>query len=106
MRAPAGMVPVRMRSRITSAACSAACRMGPLSRLHAILLRRQRSRKDLPSEIALKCLSLPLDIGAVTRGSISCMQSVQIVEVSPRDGLQNEQAILATSAKAELIAML
>jgi hydroxymethylglutaryl-CoA lyase len=34
------------------------------------------------------------------------MQSVQIVEVSPRDGLQNEQAILATPAKAELIEML
>ncbi|MGH3274112.1 MAG: hydroxymethylglutaryl-CoA lyase [Streptosporangiaceae bacterium] len=31
------------------------------------------------------------------------MQSVQIVEVAPRDGLQNEAAILSTSAKAELI---
>lgn len=34
------------------------------------------------------------------------MQSVEIVEVSPRDGLQNEQEIVPTPAKAELITML
>jgi hypothetical protein len=33
---------------------------------------------------------------------MECMQSVQIVEVAPRDGLQNETAILATAVKAEL----
>jgi isopropylmalate/homocitrate/citramalate synthase len=30
------------------------------------------------------------------------MQSVQVVEVAPRDGLQNEHAILPTEAKLEL----
>jgi hydroxymethylglutaryl-CoA lyase len=34
------------------------------------------------------------------------MQSVQIVEVAPRDGLQNEAAILSTDAKLELIGRL
>ena len=32
-----------------------------------------------------------------------CMQSVEIVEVSPRDGLQNETVVMPTQAKAELI---
>ena len=35
-----------------------------------------------------------------------CMQSVQIVEVAPRDGLQNEAVILPTEAKAELAGLL
>jgi hydroxymethylglutaryl-CoA lyase len=35
-----------------------------------------------------------------------CMQSVEIVEVAPRDGLQNEDAILATAAKLDLIGRL
>ena len=35
-----------------------------------------------------------------------CMQSVQIVEVAPRDGLQNEPVILPTAAKAELVGLL
>jgi hydroxymethylglutaryl-CoA lyase len=35
-----------------------------------------------------------------------CMQSVQIVEVAPRDGLQNEDVTLPTAAKAELIGLL
>lgn len=34
------------------------------------------------------------------------MQSVQVVEVAPRDGLQNERAILPTEAKLELITAL
>jgi len=34
------------------------------------------------------------------------MQSVQIVEVAPRDGLQNEPVILPTAAKAELVGLL
>ena len=34
------------------------------------------------------------------------MQSVQVVEVAPRDGLQNERAILPTGAKLELITAL
>jgi hydroxymethylglutaryl-CoA lyase len=34
------------------------------------------------------------------------MQSVQIVEVAPRDGLQNEAVTLATATKAELIGLL
>lgn len=34
---------------------------------------------------------------------MSCMQSVEIVEVAPRDGLQNEAAILSTEAKLKLI---
>ncbi len=34
------------------------------------------------------------------------MQSVQIVEVAPRDGLQNEPVILATREKAELVGLL
>jgi hydroxymethylglutaryl-CoA lyase len=37
---------------------------------------------------------------------MECMQSVQIVEVAPRDGLQNEDAILATAVKAELAGQL
>jgi hydroxymethylglutaryl-CoA lyase len=37
---------------------------------------------------------------------MECMQSVQIVEVAPRDGLQNEAAILATAVKAELAGQL
>ncbi len=35
-----------------------------------------------------------------------CMQSVQIVEVAPRDGLQNEDVTLPTAAKAELVGLL
>ncbi len=35
-----------------------------------------------------------------------CMQSVQIVEVAPRDGLQNEAVTLATAQKAELVGLL
>jgi hydroxymethylglutaryl-CoA lyase len=35
-----------------------------------------------------------------------CMQSVEIVEVAPRDGLQNEDAILTTEAKLDLIGRL
>jgi hydroxymethylglutaryl-CoA lyase len=35
-----------------------------------------------------------------------CMQSVEIVEVAPRDGLQNEDAILTTAAKLDLIGRL
>jgi hydroxymethylglutaryl-CoA lyase len=35
-----------------------------------------------------------------------CMQSVEIVEVAPRDGLQNEAAILSTEAKLDLIGRL
>ncbi len=35
-----------------------------------------------------------------------CMQSVQIVEVAPRDGLQNEAVTLATAEKAELVGLL
>jgi hydroxymethylglutaryl-CoA lyase len=35
-----------------------------------------------------------------------CMQSVEIVEVAPRDGLQNEDAILSTEAKLDLIGRL
>jgi hydroxymethylglutaryl-CoA lyase len=34
------------------------------------------------------------------------MQSVQIVEVAPRDGLQNEAVTLATAQKAELVGLL
>jgi hydroxymethylglutaryl-CoA lyase len=34
------------------------------------------------------------------------MQSVQIVEVAPRDGLQNEAVTLATATKAELVGLL
>src|SRR5947209_1961404 len=34
------------------------------------------------------------------------MQSVQIVEVAPRDGLQNEAVTLATAEKAELVGLL
>jgi hydroxymethylglutaryl-CoA lyase len=34
------------------------------------------------------------------------MQSVQIVEVAPRDGLQNEAVTLTTAAKAELVGLL
>jgi hydroxymethylglutaryl-CoA lyase len=34
------------------------------------------------------------------------MQSVQIVEVAPRDGLQNEPVTLATAEKAELVSLL
>ena len=34
------------------------------------------------------------------------MQSVQIVEVAPRDGLQNEAVTLPTAAKAELVGLL
>jgi hydroxymethylglutaryl-CoA lyase len=34
------------------------------------------------------------------------MQSVEIVEVAPRDGLQNEPVILPTAAKAELVGLL
>ena len=34
------------------------------------------------------------------------MQSVQIVEVAPRDGLQNEPVTLATAEKAELVGLL
>ena len=34
------------------------------------------------------------------------MQSVQIVEVAPRDGLQNEAVTLSTAAKAELVGLL
>ena len=34
------------------------------------------------------------------------MQSVQVVEVAPRDGLQNERAILPTEAKLELVTAL
>jgi hydroxymethylglutaryl-CoA lyase len=34
------------------------------------------------------------------------MQSVEIVEVAPRDGLQNESVILPTAAKAELVGLL
>jgi len=34
------------------------------------------------------------------------MRQVQIVEVSPRDGLQNEDVVLATDAKVELISRL
>jgi len=34
------------------------------------------------------------------------MQSVQVVEVAPRDGLQNERAILPTGAKLELVTAL
>ncbi|HEX5293874.1 MAG TPA: hydroxymethylglutaryl-CoA lyase, partial [Streptosporangiaceae bacterium] len=34
------------------------------------------------------------------------MQSVEIVEVAPRDGLQNEDAVLATAAKLDLITRL
>jgi hydroxymethylglutaryl-CoA lyase len=34
------------------------------------------------------------------------MQSVQIVEVAPRDGLQNEPVTLATTEKAELVGLL
>jgi hydroxymethylglutaryl-CoA lyase len=34
------------------------------------------------------------------------MQQVEIVEVSPRDGLQNEAVVLATDAKVELISRL
>jgi hydroxymethylglutaryl-CoA lyase len=35
-----------------------------------------------------------------------CMQSVEIVEVAPRDGLQNEDAVLTTAAKLDLITRL
>jgi hydroxymethylglutaryl-CoA lyase len=35
-----------------------------------------------------------------------CMQSVEIVEVAPRDGLQNEDVILGTGAKLDLIGRL
>jgi hydroxymethylglutaryl-CoA lyase len=35
-----------------------------------------------------------------------CMQSVEIVEVAPRDGLQNEDVILGTDAKLDLIGRL
>jgi hydroxymethylglutaryl-CoA lyase len=37
---------------------------------------------------------------------MECMQSVQIVEVAPRDGLQNEAVTLATATKAELVGLL
>jgi isopropylmalate/homocitrate/citramalate synthase len=40
------------------------------------------------------------------RATIICMQSVQVVEVAPRDGLQNERAILPTEAKLELVTAL
>jgi isopropylmalate/homocitrate/citramalate synthase len=40
------------------------------------------------------------------RATITCMQSVQVVEVAPRDGLQNERAILPTEAKLELVTAL
>jgi hydroxymethylglutaryl-CoA lyase len=34
------------------------------------------------------------------------MQSVQVVEVAPRDGLQNERVVLPTEAKVELVTAL
>jgi hydroxymethylglutaryl-CoA lyase len=52
----------------------------------------------------------PVIYGAVTAGgghvTMVCMQSVEIVEVAPRDGLQNEDAILTTEAKLDLIGRL
>jgi len=52
----------------------------------------------------------PVIYGPVTAGrghvTMVCMQSVEIVEVAPRDGLQNEDAILTTEAKLDLIGRL
>src|SRR6185503_11494417 len=44
--------------------------------------------------------------GLAWSGRSRAMTDVSIVEVSPRDGLQNEKAILSTAAKLDLIGRL
>ena len=96
-----------MSSRIASAACSAACRMSLLSStgsrgLHAILLwvgpdgKGHRLITGVPRPVTVGWGSCHDDVHAIggdRRGG-------------PRDGLQNEAAVLTTEAKLELIARL
>jgi hypothetical protein len=67
--------------------------------LHAILAAARLGAQDPPRESAYTSF-WPL---RRERATITCMQSVQVVEVAPRDGLQNERAILPTEAKLELV---